>query len=153
LAGHLVGAVRPKEGGEMTDLPAKMWNAENLEHRFHRCQMSLKHPFSTLTKSKSDTHWIFLNRESLDKYLVEQPHGPISTQPPEHISPYLRVMLSVTERMGITPDNQPNKDSVIAEIKKTWAGAPLSKKLTEVMATLIREPESQRGSAKKKNIK
>jgi len=151
LAGRLVCAVRPKEGGEMTDLPTNMWNAENLEQRFRHCQMSLKRPFASLPIS--DPHWIFLKRESLDKYLVGQPYGPISTPTPKHISPYLRFMLLVTERMGITPDNQPNKDKVIAEIKKTWTGSLLSKKLTDVMATLIREPESQRGSAKKKNIK
>jgi hypothetical protein len=151
LAGHLVGAVRPTEGGETTDLQAKMWNAEKLGHRFDRCQMSLRHPFAT--SPKLDPHWIFLSRESLRKYLAAQPYGSVSTETPKHISPYLKIMLIVTERMDITPDKQPKKDEVIAEIDKTWTGKQLSRKLAEVMATLIREPESQLGRAKKENIR
>jgi hypothetical protein len=51
--------------------------------------------------------------------------------------------------MQITPQNQPKKELVVDEIKKTWSG-PLSDKLVKAMATLIREPESQLGRAKKK---
>jgi hypothetical protein len=58
-------------------------------------------------------------------------------------------MLAVTKSMQITPQNQPKKELVVDEIKKTWSG-PLSDKLVKAMATLIREPESQLGRAKKK---
>jgi hypothetical protein len=147
--GCLVSAVRAKEGGKMKKLEPEMWNAENLDYRFPRCEMSLATPFK---KSPfPETHWIFLERESLDRFLATQLYSPnaISTTD-HHMSPYLRAMLAVTESLQITPQHQPKKELVIDEIKRVWSGKPLSNKLVDTMATLIREPESQLGRAKKK---
>jgi len=151
VEGRLISGVRPIEGGKISNLKPEMWNAENLERRFGRCQMSTKDPFATGPTPAN--HWIFLQRESLDKYLIGQPHSRAATQTPNHISPYLKVMLGVTKSMGITPDNQPKKEEVVTEIRKAWVGPPLSKRIVDVMATLVREPESQLGRAKKKIAK
>jgi hypothetical protein len=145
--GRLVSAVRPKEGGKTEKLEVGMWHSERLDHRFCRCEMSLASPFKE--SRVAETHWIFLQRESLAQYLAARPYSPNVAPPPNHISPYLRVMLAVTKSMQITPQNQPKKELVVDEIKKTWSG-PLSDKLVKAMATLIREPESQLGRAKKK---
>ena len=67
----LVSAVRAKVGGEMNELEPHYWNTENFEARFFRCDISLTYPFS---KSRVDrSHWIYVTRESLDKYLGKQP--------------------------------------------------------------------------------
>ena len=150
LEGRLLTAVRPIEGGEITDLKPEMWNAENLERRFSRCQMSWETPFAKLPFP--GTHWIYLKRESLDNYLAGQPHGITATQTPIHMSPYIKLMLHVVEFLNITPDNQPKKADVMDAIRKAhWTGEkPLSKAEIEWMATLIREPESKLGRARKK---
>jgi hypothetical protein len=57
-------------------------------------------------------------------------------------------MLAVSEKMGITGANQPKKIAVVEEIRGTWRLGPLSAKLSEAMATLIRDPESQLGKRK-----
>ncbi len=146
--GHLISAVRPVDGGEINELQKWMWNAENLIWRFKRCQMSLKAPFST--GLFDDAHWIYLTRESLDQYLIQQPYGRIPVESPMHLSPYVRFLIFLTKRMGITPENQPKKEQVIATIEQTWTGSKLSKNIREMMATLVREPESQGGRGKKK---
>jgi hypothetical protein len=148
LEGNIVSAVRPIEGGEFIGLLPDMWNTEkNLEHRFRRWQMSLDDPFST----SGDTHWIFLQREALDSYLIGK-RRTTATQTLIHMSPYLRFMLQVSESMKLTPDHQPKKTDVMDTIRKTWRGKPLSEADVQSMATLIREPDSRRGSAKgKKN--
>jgi hypothetical protein len=146
--GRLVSAVRPKAGGKTEKLEQGMWHSERLDHRFCSCEMSLASPFR---KSRlQETHWIYLGRESLGQYFLAQPNSPNVTEMLNHISPYLSVMLAVTKTMQITAQNQPKKESVIDEIIKTWSGPKLSQNLVKTMATLIREPESQLGRAKKK---
>jgi hypothetical protein len=151
LKRDLVSAVRAIEGGAMTKVKSEMWNAENLDWRFLHCQMSLRSPFER--SPSGGTHWIFLSRESLDQYLMRQPYGPTPFQSPKHLSPYVRFLIFLTEHMGMTSDYQPTKEEVIATIDEKWTGPKLSNNLRKVMATLVREPESQLGRAKKKIAK
>jgi hypothetical protein len=75
-------------------------------------------------------------------------------QPPGidfHLSPYLKVMLAVAKKMGITPTKQPLKKLVQTELDKQWKATgrgKLSETLSGSMATLLREPESSLGKAK-----
>jgi hypothetical protein len=76
LASILVTAVRPKAGGEMTKLEPSHWHTENYSARFYRCQMSLKHPFPRVgVVATSGSHWIYVTRESLDRYVAGQPYA------------------------------------------------------------------------------
>jgi hypothetical protein len=76
LKGDLVTAVREIGGGAMTVLGWEMWNAENLDRRFDRCQMSLDRPFE---RSKG-THWIFIEQKSLDGLLSRPTSGVSATE-------------------------------------------------------------------------
>ncbi len=147
-AGVLITAARPKPGGKMTELEQHHWNIDNFRIRFLGCDISLSHPFSVHRDGRNEC-WIFLTRDSLDHLLMTQPHGTSSLGGDQYLSPYLRVMLAVSAKMGITAANQPKKSVVVEEIRRVWGGDSLSAKLLETMATLIRDPESQRGRAKK----
>ena len=135
--GNLIAAARPKRGGEIKKLEQHDWNGDDLSSRFFRCEMS------------DLDCWILLDRKSLDQFLITQPHAvsPLGSAP--YLSPYLRLMLSVSAAMQVTPDNQPIKKTVEHELVKRWSGTKLSDHLVKTMATLIRDPESQRGRAKK----
>jgi hypothetical protein len=137
---ELVAAARAKHGGQMIPLKWHDFNVDDPRPLLFRCEIQVQ----------NSPHWIFIMRDSLDKFLTKQSHsGPPLTKT-KYLSPYLKLMISVTDTMRITPDNQPKKGSVEAEIQKGWAGSPpLSENLRGMMATLIREPSSQRGRAKK----
>lgn len=80
-AGTLVSAIRAKEGGKMIQLDADDWNTENFAVRFRRCDISLTNPFAT---SRSDrSHWIYVNRDSLDSFLEQMPAIDLVAQPSE----------------------------------------------------------------------
>jgi hypothetical protein len=72
LAGILVTAVRPKAGGQSINLEPSHWHTENYRSRFYRCQMSLRRPFPTRGVIASGSHWVYVTRESLDRYLTDK---------------------------------------------------------------------------------
>jgi hypothetical protein len=81
----LVAAVRPKAGGQMIELAQYMWNAEAVEPRFHRCDMSLDDPFETGGGSCT-FYWIFIERGTLDGFLSRSDHSvPLRNQAPDSI--------------------------------------------------------------------
>ncbi len=135
---NLVTAARVAQG-EMRDLEWYRWNIDDLRTMFFRCEVCLD----------AQRGWIFVTRNSLNGVLATQPYAESLPMKP-HLSPYLRLMLSVSAAMGVTPENQPEKKIVEHELEKRWSSGTLSKKLRGAMATLIREPESQRGRAGKK---
>ena len=152
LSGHLVTAVRSTRGGPMTVLAADNWNTENLDNRFQRLQMSPSQPFAE--RSVADTGWIYVDRESLDKYLAGQPYAAPNVANSVHLSPYLKLMLAIAKDMNIAPDRQPKKEQLIATLESKWTGPDkLSKNLLSAMATLLREPDSQLGSASRNRRK
>jgi hypothetical protein len=69
--GNLVTAVRPKRGGEMTELGRHHWNIDDLRRRFFGCGMSLDHPFADHRVSRNDC-WIYVTQASLNHYLARQ---------------------------------------------------------------------------------
>jgi hypothetical protein len=134
----VTAARRPQ--GEMVPLQWHRWNVDDLRTRFFRCEMCLE----------GERCWLFVTRDSLAQFIATQPYAVSSPLNAPHLSPYLKVMLSVSAAMEISPENQPAKKLVEYELEKKWNGGTLSKKLLGTMATLIREPESQLGRARKK---
>jgi hypothetical protein len=94
-------------------------------------------------------------------YKAEQPKelSNVDSNPKEceYSTPYIQIMLKVIQEQNITNDNQPLKDSVlvpafIEKLKAIGERAPKSK--AEMMATLVRLPESQKGGNREfKNLK
>jgi len=134
----VAAARRPR--GQMVTLQWYRWNVDDLRTRFFRCEICLEGERCSL----------FVTRDSLEQFIATQPYAVSSPLNAKHLSPYLKVMLSVSAAMKISPENQPAKKLVEYELEKRWNGRTLSKKLLGTMATLIREPESQLGRARKK---
>jgi hypothetical protein len=158
-SGKLVFALRPIAGGEMTIAPPDWWNTEpqRLQCRFYCCQMDANAPFRNVSISANNS-WIFIERKSLEKELAQHPFAPAASSEDAHLSPYVRAMLHVIKQLGITAENQYTKkkieDAILAEWKKPYMHlVPMSKNLYKAMATLVREPGSQKGrAAKNKNL-
>ena len=70
-AKNLVSALRRKLGGQMATLEPHLWNTECFAARFFRCDMSLDDPF-TADDDLPRQYWIYVTRESLDRYLSGQ---------------------------------------------------------------------------------
>jgi hypothetical protein len=136
--GVLVTFARRPEG-EMSQLEWHRWNVDDLSCRFFRCEIWMEGERCSL----------FVNRSSLDQFMATQPYAKSSPMKAQHLSPYLKLMLSVSAAMKITPENQPAKKLLEHQLEMKWSGGPLSNKLLGTMATLIREPESQLGRAGK----
>jgi hypothetical protein len=136
---NLVTAARRLQG-EMLELAWHDWNIDDLQSRFFRCEICLEGERCSL----------FVTRKSMDGFMATQPYAVSSPPNARHLSPYLKVMLSVSAAMEITSENQPIKKLVEHELEKKWDSEKLSKKLLGAMATLIRQPESQRGRVGRK---
>ena len=133
----------------MRVVPKVAWNTDRWRYRFVLCQMNPSAPYERVFTS-SEHCWIFVTGESLGKFLLTKPFAEIASKDLPHLSPYLRTMLEVARKLAISPSNQPKKEEVIAAIEATWTGTALSNNLVKVMATILREPESQLGRARKK---
>lgn len=136
----------------MQPIPAHCWNGVNATNRFYLCQMSLRDPFGAGFAGASFGH-IFIEKSSLDRFLLSQPFAAKPAGLDIHLSPYLQVLVTVARKMQITPENQPKKEAIVEEIKAAWTGDPdlLKDTLAGYMATILREPESQLGRGKKRN--
>lgn len=151
-AGVLRSALRPVHGGAMAVLPPAYWNGADPRRRFYLCQMDRFDPFGSGLAGEG-FGYIFIERESLEAYLLSQPFAPKHAELDFHLSPYMQTLITVARKMAIAPDNQPKKEAVIAELKAIWTGPePLGKTMAEYMATILREPESQLGRARKKKV-
>lgn len=157
-SGALHARYRPVQGGEFAPIPSIWWNTERNSQRFVRCQINPTEPYSTGFAGDGFC-WIFLTDETLHQYLTKPPSeaaaksGP-NTKSDVHLSPYLRVMLKVAEKLQITPENQPKKVVVEAALREEWTlPEPLSANMLEAMATALREPGSQLGRAAKPDNK
>ena len=149
-SGELVSAIRLKAGGVMKSVRREWWNTEYWHNRFMMCQLNPSNHFGRGFEG-DDYCWIFLTKESLEKYLQRQPFAPVATNIDVHLSPYMKTMLAVAKRLNITPENQPKLEVVVAELRDCWPGSePPSDRLLHAAGTLLREPESKLGRAKKK---
>jgi hypothetical protein len=149
-SGELLAAVRPTRGGAMTSVPAHYWNGADPAPRFYGCQMSMTDPFGRAVAGDGYSY-IFVQHASLEKLLLSQPFSAKPQGLDFHLSPYMQTLVTVARKLLITPKDQPKKEAIIAEIRATWTGRPeaLGKTLVEYMATILREPESQLGRARK----
>lgn len=156
--GNFITGLRPLEGGECIQLDTSAWNTEYIyvQDRFYRCKMFPKRPFAVPSRKKylaeQDACWIFVRRDSIAKLLALSVSERAAQLP--HLSPYLVVMLEVATKLNISRTNQPKKSQVVAEITEAWKfradlHGELSEKLCQTMATLVREPSSRLGRAKK----
>jgi hypothetical protein len=147
--GVLQSEYRERAGGATMPIPSVWWNTERIAQRFRMCQINPKDPFS-LGIAGDGFCWIYLAAESLDRFLVALPNSRERVGFDFHLSPYLATMHAVARKMKITPDNQPTKEEIMAELRATWtAPVKLSQNLEKAMATLLREVESQGGRANK----
>lgn len=97
--------------------------------------------------------WLFVTDESLAQFAAPALETPPS-HTSQHLSPYMRLMISVIEDLGITPTNQPNLESLKKEFTDRWqklANEKLSDRLAHAMASLVRDPESQGGRDKSRS--
>lgn len=66
----LKAGLRPTEGGDIReDLVEAMWNTENCERRFKRCDVSINGPFSNRGFARA-THYIYVARNDLEELLT-----------------------------------------------------------------------------------
>jgi hypothetical protein len=128
--------------------------------RFRTCTMCPDDPFGTSTMTPDDPFgtdripdhkksWLFIEQQALDRFINSQ---PFASPPPGidyHLSPYLRVMHLVAEKLDVTPENQPKKAVVRWELESTWKGPELPDYLLKAMATCVREYESTKGKNNK----
>lgn len=145
--GVLRAAHRLPHGGAMVSMDPELWNTERWSPRFAYGAFDLKSPFS-LDAPEGDPRLIFFDHEGIDAliYRLGNPSPRIEGLP--HLSPYMKLMLTVAEKAGVTAEFQPPKSSLEAEIESHWPSVcPRSDKLVSAMATLIREPKSQLGRA------
>ncbi len=92
----------------------------------------------------------------LDELLLDVEAAPAIVEPAissGYTTPYLEMMQEVMREMEISRENQGKKEAIAALFAKKLADhklTPLSQKLADAMATLVRLPESQQGRAQRK---
>ena len=134
----------PRERDPTASFSADDWNVDDFKPLFGLGQMR----FGVW---QTEQVWIYLEKKGLDE-LMRLVHGGSAAEQLAndfHLSPYLRIMIEVARKLQISPSNQPNKESLEAEIRALWGELPSSERLASAMATLLREPASQLGKAKK----
>jgi hypothetical protein len=156
--GELISFLRPFAGGLSIQSPSGLWNTERerIYRRFMWCQVNPDDPFGKSLFSTKNC-WIYLTNESLGKLTRSYSSAMASyLQADEYLSPYMRIMIAVKKNLKVEPDNQLKKTTVEEELvrvaqrfAKELGEDGLSKNLIGAMATLIRDPESKKGRAKK----
>jgi hypothetical protein len=82
--GNLATALRHEAGGQMNALEPYVWNTENIGTRFFRCQMSLSQPFQDPARVRFEPlYWIYVTRESLDRYIGGGSPAEPAANPPK----------------------------------------------------------------------
>lgn len=152
-SGKIRTAHRSPYGGAMSPMDRDMWNTERWLGRFFYGAFDKEIPFD-LGEPTDDPRLIFFDRDDMDGLVRRHRYPPPRMESFPHMSPYMKLMLAVVEKAGVTAENQPPKASLEAEIADLWRGeSPLSGRLIDAMATLIREPESQLGRAAARTLK
>lgn len=81
---------------------------------------------------------------------VPEVRPTVGTDAEPYTTPYLELMQAAIARFGITAKTQGKKDCLVDWLlEQQIEGEPVSNKLADAMATLIRLPSSQRGGAKR----
>ncbi|RBI82277.1 hypothetical protein DRV85_18865, partial [Rhodosalinus halophilus] len=75
---------------------------------------------------------------------------PAGVDTAPYTTPYLELMQAAIAKFGITAEDQGKKDCLVDWfLAQEIEGEPVSNKLADAMATLIRLPSAQRGGAKR----
>ncbi|UVK43279.1 hypothetical protein BPNPMPFG_005057 [Mesorhizobium sp. AR07] len=152
IAGVLESGIRDRFGGEIEVLSVDYWHTEDIASRFKFGLLNGRDRFDPIDAQEAewgdrDQCWIYVSRDSLDRRLASL-GAPMPKDDGRYLSPYIRLMIAVSDTLGITQDNQPSKDLVeatLVRLSKLPGYPPLSKTLREAAATLIRDFESQAG--------
>jgi hypothetical protein len=153
-AGKLNFGGRPFEGGEPKQMPRDWWFTDRYAARFRSLTINPEEPFAQTTPPADVANHIFVRADDLAALLSSIPAAerlvPM-TVPTSTLSPYVRLMLEVHDHLGIDPNLPPKKVNVLHEIESRWSlyNLPPSGNLMNVMATLLRNPESQAGRGRK----
>ncbi len=153
-SGALTIGARPIRGGEPEAMPRDLWFTDNYAVRFKSLTIDPAQPFSEALPDRTSAHHLFVKSDNLEAFLSEKPaltSASSGNSNADSLSPYLRLMLEVHDHLGITSALQPKKASIALEIASRWSAynLPASAILMKSMATLLREPESQAGRARK----
>lgn len=130
--------------GKLVEVDSRHWNeVDSSSGCFVKCKIDLSNP--NIGYDGERYSWIFVA------------HTPATSAEPTilpaldigSLSPYMRTLLTVSAKLAISPTNQPKKESLKADISAAWNSPfPLSERILDVMATILREPESQAGKNK-----
>jgi hypothetical protein len=92
----------------------------------------------------------FLVKAIWPDYVPEVARPADGVEAPPYTTPYLELMQSAIAHFGISPGNQSKKECLMDWfLEQQIEGEPVSNKLADAMATLIRLPSAQRGGAKR----
>jgi hypothetical protein len=92
----------------------------------------------------------FLVKAIWPDYIPEPVRAANGAADEKYTTPYLDLMQAAIAQFGITPRNQGKKDCLMDWfLEQQIEGEPVSNKLADAMATLIRLPSAQRGGAKR----
>jgi hypothetical protein len=141
-AGDLIAAVSPTVDGPISPIAPDAWNTERLATRFRTLQFPLAETFPP-SGHEGAFGWIFITAASLER--VRKLRNAKKKAKP-YRSIYMKTLTEVIEKEGITLENQ-SKVALLSQLfmdKLKGIQPPISKHITDVMATIIREPESQR---------
>jgi hypothetical protein len=136
-------ALRAIEGGDIKLQKTNgCWNTENLSHFFENCQIDGRIYITETGDFAVRSCYIFVSEPHLRDLLAAQ-NGKRSAVPPPpssgYRSPYMAVMEAVAISLNITPENQPKKAVVEAELLRLWTSdKPLTKRLIEPPRVLRR---------------
>jgi len=144
--GTLAFELRPLRGGTPRPMPQDFWNTEGfaLDHRFASFTIDPARPYAV---TGSAQEWLYVTSDSLEAFLASLGAKVAAPGADEYFSPYLSLAIKICRERGITRDHQPFKSELENLLEKQWRDLPPSKHLQSALATLMREPESQSGSA------
>lgn len=92
----------------------------------------------------------FLVKAIWPDYVPEVARPADGVEAPPYTTPYLELMQSAIAHFGISSGNQGKKECLTDWfLEQQIEGEPVSNKLADAMATLIRLPSAQRGGAKR----
>lgn len=143
-AGRIKAAVR-HETGKMVPISAHQWNVSGIEHFVTLQMRPIEHAYQPV-----EPLLLFLDAADVDRFVAQLTRPPVPAGIDFHLSPYLAEMLAACRHYKITPDHQPKAIELERHFRQCRIGRDgVSENLARAMATLIREPESQRGRGRK----
>ena len=150
--GRLVGAIQ-RHNGTFEPIPAEAWNTRDYEQWFDtdfKAPSTVTgrygHPLASISEC-----WLFVERDGLSRLgnarsVLASAKGPAEAE--TYLSPYMQLMVDAVRDLGISQTYQSKiEDVIMPYLIEQWQlrGLPESKKVREAMATMLREPESQKG--------